>query len=95
MDIPEDDSEKTFFLIEVSIVYVSRHDDYITLYTGICLMLFRSHASKADGDASCPFSIKKGVRTETMVESRVDLGGIFLLSTLTEEFSLRISKEEG
>jgi hypothetical protein len=63
MDIPEDDSEKTFFLIEVSIVYVSRHGDYITLYIGICLMLFRSHVSKADRDVPCPLSVKKGVRT--------------------------------
>lgn len=67
-DIPEDENEKTFFLIEVSIVCVFRHGDYITLYTGISLALFRSHVSTADGDAFCPFSVKRGDKIETVVE---------------------------
>lgn len=36
-DIPEDDNEKTFFLIDVSIAHRSRNEDCISVYTGTAL----------------------------------------------------------
>lgn len=92
-DIPEDDNEKTFFLIEVSVLYSSRHNNCITVYSA--LQIIMPPRLMGLHPAHLVFK-KKGIRTETVVECRVGLeGGIFILSTLTEEFSPRILKERG
>ncbi|GAB1300478.1 Interferon-induced GTP-binding protein Mx2 [Apodemus speciosus] len=50
VDIPEDDNEKTFFLIEVSIVYVSRHEGKINVFNQDITAIVQGEENVGEGE---------------------------------------------
>lgn len=65
-DIPEEESEKMFSLIEVSTASGAKLGSHTSLSTGIMgVTLIRLHFPKADPNSFCPLSTKTGPELES------------------------------